>query len=90
MKLDKDLAALLVLALNIITEDDTVDFESSIKLSDLLEKYELTDENTPLNLFGFTETVPLHDILYHIETATDRIQNCIEEYNALEREENSA
>lgn len=81
MKIDKDLALLFACTAAFVLEG-IEDKQVKQKVLDLATKYEV-------NLEDFKDLMELNELefLSWLETITDRIQNCIEEYNALERED---
>lgn len=80
MKIDKDLALLFMLSTAFALEN-TESVIALKKAKDLLVKYDIDIEE------DLTNNMSEEEFVDYIEKVIDRIQNCIEEYNALERED---
>ena len=80
MNIDKDLALLLSLASTFVMED-TEDEEALDKLKRLFEKIGINTDT-----FERSDVNTEKEFVNWIENAVSRIQLCIEEYEALERE----
>lgn len=84
LKIDKGLAYLLVYSL--ASNEDAIDYDKSLVIK-VFEKFGIDKnffEEYPNENFDFPS------IVSYLENTVENIQNCIDEYNALEREENSA
>lgn len=79
MNIDKDLALLLSLASTFVMED-TEDEEALDKLKRLFEKIGINTDT-----FERSDVNTEKEFVNWIENAVNRIQLCIEEYEALER-----
>lgn len=87
MKIDKDLAALVVLLFSYCSEFTSEEERPALrKMLQIFEQYGIKDEDNPLSLIGFNENNTLMEFVEYWDRAIGRIQLAIEEYEALERE----